>query len=377
LLFNEGTGTAAANTGASSSNWPAATLVQVSGSPGWSSNAPPGYASNRSVDFGTAVGNKAVDLGGQMSQLKNLTSFTITGWLNCRSSTEGSGGNRIVSWINNGGNGVDLVYKSDGSLQIGIDQWPDGSPAFSAAGRVPTDAGAGAGNWRFFAVTYDSTLGSAHVKWYFGSASAAASLSDEDTYARGAVDPNIGPNCTIGHFNTATRAGATDRMFRGLMDDIRIFGATSGAAGALALNQIEAVRLLMPAGGDDADGDGLPDSWERTHFGGTAVSAGSPGQDQDHDGFDDWAEYVAGTQPTNGASRLEISGVGHLAESSNLIIHWQSVAGRSYSVLRGTNLAGVGWSALASNIAASPPLNTRTVNVSGAKSGFYRVKARR
>jgi hypothetical protein len=92
------------------------------------------------------------------------------------------------------------------------------------------------GNWRFFAVTYDSTLASGHVKFYFGSSTVAATLDVARDYARGAVGASISRLC-IGHFNVATRAGAQDRMFRGLIDEVKVFGD------ALALEQIQQVQV--------------------------------------------------------------------------------------------------------------------------------------
>ena len=53
---------------------------------------------------------------------------------------------------------MDLVYQSNGSLRLGVDGWPDFSPAFSSANKVSANAAAPATNWVFFAVTY-------HVQW--------------------------------------------------------------------------------------------------------------------------------------------------------------------------------------------------------------------
>jgi hypothetical protein len=196
-----------------------------------------------SIDFGTATGNYFVESPTNYPQLTGLVRFTIAGWVNCRNNTEGGGGNRIVTWINNGGNGVDLVYHNDGSLQMGINQWPDagGSPPQprSSGARITSDANAGPENWRFFAVTYDSTLPSGHVKFYFGSNADAATLDVSLDYARGAVQPNISRFC-IGHFNVATRANALDRMFRGLIDEVQVFDD--------AMSLSELVALQRPAG---------------------------------------------------------------------------------------------------------------------------------
>ncbi|MBM4027963.1 MAG: hypothetical protein FJ280_21580, partial [Planctomycetes bacterium] len=244
LGFNEGAGTVAANSGSAGGTLTLSTPV-----PTWSTNVPPGVGGASSVDFATTTGNYFIESPANYAELTGLTKFTVTGWANCRNSTEGSGGNRLVTWINHGGQGVDVVYKSDGSVQVGINQWPDGVPARSSAGKITTDAGAGAGNWCFFAVTYDSTLSSGHVKFYFGRTPGDAAFDVERNYARGAVGTNISRLC-IGHFNVATRAGAQNRMFRGLIDEVKVFGE------ALTLEQIRAVQIGNPeiAGGADPAG---------------------------------------------------------------------------------------------------------------------------
>jgi hypothetical protein len=90
------------------------------------------------VDFGSAPANRAVELTGDVvSALKGLKSFTLSGWVNCRSAQVGSGGNRIVTAIHHGGDGFDLVMLADGRLQLGVNEWPDGSPARSSARQIP------------------------------------------------------------------------------------------------------------------------------------------------------------------------------------------------------------------------------------------------
>ena len=218
LKLDENTGIAAGNAGSSGGQF-----LRSSGVPAASDNIPPGIGSVKSADYGTTSANAYIESTTAINDLKNLAAFTITGWVNNRSSVMGSGGNRIVSWINNGGEGVDLVYKNNGSLQLGVDQWTDFSPAISSAGKVPTNASAPASNWVFFAVTYTEA---GAVEFYFGSNTVPAALDVTKTYTgRGATGANIG-KLAVGHFNDATRNGFTyDRIFRGLIDDIRIYGA--------------------------------------------------------------------------------------------------------------------------------------------------------
>jgi hypothetical protein len=232
--LNEGTGTAASNQGSAGGNLTVSTPIPV-----WSSNVAHGVGGAASVDFGTTTGNYYVESTTNYPQLAGLTKFTVTGWVNCRNNTEGSGGNRLVTWINSGGDGVDVVYKSDGSVMVGINQWPDSSPARSSAGKITTDANAGTSNWRFFAVTYDSTLASGQVKFYFGSSDSPATLDVAKDYSRGAVGTNISRFC-IGHFNISFRNSGQNRMFRGLIDEVQVYDQS------LSLENIHAIQVGTP-----------------------------------------------------------------------------------------------------------------------------------
>jgi hypothetical protein len=222
--------------------------------PYWSSNAAPGEGGPASLDFQTTSGDYYVESPVNYAELAGLTRFTVAGWVNCRNSAEGSGGNRLVTWINHGGNGVDVVYKGDGSVQVGINQWPDSSPARSSAAKITTDANAGMDNWRFFAVTYDSTLPVGHIKFYFGSSGSLAALDVARNYARGAVGANISRLC-VGHFNVATRSGAQNRMFRGLIDEVQVFDK------ALTLEQVREVQAGTPRPPPNIRLDRLGEEW--------------------------------------------------------------------------------------------------------------------
>ena len=54
--------------------------------------------------------------------------------------------------------------------------------------------------------------------------------------------------------------------------------------------------------------------------------------DSDSDGFENWAEWVAGTDPTNRLSLLMIESVQPRAEDGRFRIRWQSVPGKHYRV---------------------------------------------
>ncbi len=239
LHFDEATAETTPNTGLTKSVAPKAFLSKDG--PTLSTQVPPGGGSG-SLDFGRQSAEVAVDLGrNALEAFKGLKSFTVSGWINCRDATMGPGGNRIVTTINNGGDGFDLVFLKDGRLQLSVNQWPDGLPTKSSAGKIPVDPQAGRDNWRFFAATYDSTSPAGQVKFYFGIPTQDAVLDVAVDYARGPVGHNLGP-LTVGHFNSTIRSKNGNRMFRGLVDEIRVFGSTVDGSGALTLEQIIAVQ---------------------------------------------------------------------------------------------------------------------------------------
>jgi hypothetical protein len=243
LRFDEGSGSTTANSGATTTAHPVANLIGQGLD--WSTNVPP-HGGRSALDFGVNSADRALELEGErVAALQNLRSFTLTGWINCRDATVGSGGNRILTAMNNGGDGFDLVMLADGRLQLGVNEWPDGSPARSSPGQIPVDPTAAGSNWRFFAVTCDASRVPAIVNFYFGSPEHEAKLDTTLTCDRGPLGNDPGP-VAVGHFNRLTRAGHTDRMFRGLIDEIRIHGSTQDGAGALTLPQIRQIQASCP-----------------------------------------------------------------------------------------------------------------------------------
>jgi hypothetical protein len=94
--------------------------------------------------------------------------------------------------------------------------------------------------------------------------------------------------------------------------------------------------------------------------------------DTDGDGMPDWQECVAATDPNVATSLLEITNA--VVASTNIVIKWSSVAGRSYSLLVNTNLLSSNWVQVGGLIAATPPANSVTVTPSTVECEFYRVR---
>jgi hypothetical protein len=136
------------------------------------------------------------------------------------------------------------------------------------------------------------------------------------------------------------------------------------SAGEWAPADVTATELYV-----DGNHNLIPDSWEYRRIGTT--NGITQTSDFDHDGSADYAEYVAGTDPTNASSRLEI--VDFLGQApSGVVLVWPSVAARSYAIGRCTNLME-NWRLCASNLPATPPANVHTDAPPNGQAGFYRI----
>lgn len=93
--------------------------------------------------------------------------------------------------------------------------------------------------------------------------------------------------------------------------------------------------------------------------------------DSDGDGMNNWQEYLAGTDPTDPASVLEmISG----PSASSQDITWMSVPTRTYSLLRSTNLSPATFSVLQSNLPGQSGTTAFTdSDMTGSQQFYYRV----
>ena len=196
--------------------------------------------------------------------------------------------------------------------------------------------------------------------------------SDSDTNGFAVILRETGLN--TGTFTSA--AAGTNLSFS--------FVASSAAHGQLFVAEGDMIRVAyndaLPAGVRiaeaqfmqyDSDGDGIPDAWEREFFGGLTVAG--PGTDFDKDGMSDFAEQIAGTDPKNSASLLQVAGLATGAEGE-VLLSWPSVAGRAYAIEKSSGL-GQGFFELISGLPATPPTNVRRdVSPTGGAQVYYRIR---
>lgn len=111
-----------------------------------------------------------------------------------------------------------------------------------------------------------------------------------------------------------------------------VFSANCGWISLSTLFSYVQTDTVQP--GADTDGDGLPDAWELTYYGGLA---GGPGADTDGDGQTSLEEYLAGTNPNNSSSVLAITNhasTGGIATT----LTWKSEMNRNYRIQQSTDL---------------------------------------
>lgn len=93
--------------------------------------------------------------------------------------------------------------------------------------------------------------------------------------------------------------------------------------------------------GEDADGDGLPDAWERalnSMTGGKRTLADiNANGDDDGDGLSNLQEYLAGTYAFDPKDGFSLAIVGNTVDN-NPVLEFLAIAGHSYSVLASNDL---------------------------------------
>ena len=120
----------------------------------------------------------------------------------------------------------------------------------------------------------------------------------------------------------------------------------------------------------DLDGDGMPNWWEEQYCGNPTNLYGLA--DPDGDTLNNWMEWVAMTAPNASSSCFRVTAIG-MSDPSRPVLHWPSASNRVYHVTRGARPAGP-FAGVASNLTASPPVNTYTDTLDAATGpAFYRV----
>jgi len=133
---------------------------------------------------------------------------------------------------------------------------------------------------------------------------------------------------------------------------------------------------LVTASSIDTVGDGIPDWWRVYYFGGdgkTSNAISGATCDPDHDGLDNYHEYLADTNPTNPLSYFHIQS--EVKNTSGFTVYFQSSANRYYTLYYSTDLSSGGWIAIpsATNIPGSGNVDALIDPSPTGTRRFYRI----
>lgn len=284
--------------------------------------------------------------GGDSLFTAGFTQRTVTAWVTLGTNS----GKRILYEEGTGTHGLALAYSaSDGRFLYGtvIDGWE--RVRESASTFVPD-----ATNWIHVAAVFDN----GEMSLYLNGRQEFSMATSTAMPTRSANQAGIGTY--VGDILLSNA-----KTWVGKIDDMKVYGCAMSYADA---------QKQVPGAGDD-DGDGMPDTWETAYFGGASAIGGGATEDRDLDGMRNLDEYVAGTDPTNGASLLMVSGV-ELGDGKGATLTFDSVIGRLYGGKYKDSLFESAWQALTPGDVAGTGGQVGISDTNMPSARFYRLGVR-
>jgi len=116
------------------------------------------------------------------------------------------------------------------------------------------------------------------------------------------------------------------------------------------------------------------DEWKIHFFGSTTNPAAADNADPDGDGIPNWMEFLAGTDPTDPQSNLQLGCNGFTTSKgkTQMQLNWLTAPGHAYTVQWTTNLAGGAWQTLTAVSGTGFATNCADSNPSTA-TRYYRL----
>ena len=152
-------------------------------------------------------------------------------------------------------------------------------------------------------------------------------------------------------------------------------GFMPAAPGRWRLGEVGAVDLIVTDRIGDSDTDALPDWWELEHF--SSRTNASPTAHDDADVHNNLSEYIADTDPNDGASILRITNM--VVGGTTVLLFWQGgrEATQYLETTVGLPSSGIVWQAVFTSAPPTADSQGYPHNSVTNKSRFYRVRADR
>lgn len=150
--------------------------------------------------------------------------------------------------------------------------------------------------------------------------------------------------------------------------------AYSANLGWISLETTLSALVTSSLSRPDVDGDGIPDPWEKLHFGNLTTAGATT--DTDGDGATDLAEYNAGTDPADPSSYFRITGQNYNSDHTSATLTFTVVPNRLYRIEHSTTLTGAWMDSALGTFAPDPGTTmTRSISVPSAPGRFFRASA--
>ena len=178
----------------------------------------------------------------------------------------------------------------------------------------------------------------------------------------------------IGWVNFESNGAPAINMITGTMSGY-VWSANCGwisLSNAFACVQTDAIS----PGALDPGGTGLPIAWELSYFGTTGIN---PNADPTGKGMTIGQDYLAGTDPNNANSLLEITEESFSSGGTSARLTWTSVPTRYYYIQQTLSLSPTNWinNSVGLVSPASSPASTTTSSITDVSepNRFYRIQA--
>ena len=300
---------------------------------GTPANSLAGSAHSGSNAWGTDLASQGFNfmastcLGSPFIDLSGLSQATLYFWHCCQASS-----------------GLEI-------LQLGVSTNSSTSP-FDLATLVDYSAEVTAG-WKQTSVSLNAFVGKTiQVVWYYGgfdigsppagwmlddisitgvSAGASGTITITKNLGQGKWTLK-GPISQTGTAPATTITNAPAGPYTVQFSDVTFYQTPLAQSNNLAMSGT--LNFTGNYGFLDFNNNGISDSWEKYYFGG-ATSNRTQFTDTDGDGMPDYAEFIAGTNPTNAASKLLFLGA-NLLTNHLVQLEWAAIPGRLYQVQSST-----------------------------------------